>query len=112
MARYTEAVCRQCRREGQKLFLKGDRCYTQKCVIGGTANTFDDIRRLHEQGADYIGCGPFRYTMNRPVHYEGSVHDRAFDDVTDIESRMYAHADEIEDTCNHVTTAIQRYSLL
>ena len=29
MARYTEAVCRQCRREGQKLFLKGDRCYTQ-----------------------------------------------------------------------------------
>ena len=26
MARYTEAVCRQCRREGQKLFLKGDRC--------------------------------------------------------------------------------------
>ena len=34
---------------------------------------------------------------NRPVHYEGSVHDRAFDDVTDIESRMYAHADEIEE---------------
>ena len=31
-------------------------------IIGGTANTFDDIRRLHEQGADYIGCGPFRYT--------------------------------------------------
>ena len=29
MARYTDAVCRQCRREGQKLFLKGDRCYTQ-----------------------------------------------------------------------------------
>ena len=33
MARYTEAVCRQCRREGQKLFLKGDRCYTQKCAM-------------------------------------------------------------------------------
>ena len=33
MARYTEAVCRQCRREGQKLFLKGDRCYTQKCAL-------------------------------------------------------------------------------
>lgn len=33
MARYTEAVCRQCRREGQKLFLKGDRCYTQKCGV-------------------------------------------------------------------------------
>ena len=33
MARYTEAVCRQCRREGQKLFLKSDRCYTEKCAM-------------------------------------------------------------------------------
>ena len=33
MARYTAAVCRLCRREGQKLFLKGDRCYTGKCAI-------------------------------------------------------------------------------
>ena len=33
MARYTESVCRQCRREGQKLFLKGDRCYTAKCAV-------------------------------------------------------------------------------
>ncbi|NLG86354.1 MAG: 30S ribosomal protein S4 [Firmicutes bacterium] len=33
MARYTGAVCRQCRREGIKLFLKGDRCYTGKCAI-------------------------------------------------------------------------------
>ncbi len=33
MARYTEAVCRQCRREGLKLFLKGARCFTDKCAI-------------------------------------------------------------------------------
>ena len=33
MARYTGAVCKQCRREGQKLFLKGDRCYTDKCAL-------------------------------------------------------------------------------
>jgi len=33
MARYTGAVCRLCRREGMKLFLKGDRCYTDKCAI-------------------------------------------------------------------------------
>ena len=33
MARYTEAVCRQCRREGAKLFLKGDRCYSDKCAF-------------------------------------------------------------------------------
>jgi len=31
MARYTDAVCRICRREGLKLFLKGSRCYTRKC---------------------------------------------------------------------------------
>ena len=33
MARYTGAVCRLCRREGQKLFLKGDRCYNGKCSL-------------------------------------------------------------------------------
>ena len=33
MARYTKAVCRLCRREGQKLFLKGDKCYTEKCAV-------------------------------------------------------------------------------
>lgn len=33
MARYCGAVCRLCRREGEKLFLKGDRCYTGKCAI-------------------------------------------------------------------------------
>ncbi len=32
MARYTESVCRKCRTEGMKLFLKGDRCYTDKCA--------------------------------------------------------------------------------
>lgn len=37
MARYTESVCRICRREGQKLFLKGDRCYTDKCAISRRA---------------------------------------------------------------------------
>lgn len=33
MARYREAVCRLCRREGMKLFLKGERCFTEKCAI-------------------------------------------------------------------------------
>ncbi|MBI3080079.1 MAG: 30S ribosomal protein S4, partial [candidate division NC10 bacterium] len=33
MARYTDAVCKLCRREGIKLFLKGDRCHTTKCAI-------------------------------------------------------------------------------
>jgi len=33
VARYTDPVCKLCRREGTKLFLKGDRCFTQKCAI-------------------------------------------------------------------------------
>ena len=33
MARYTDSVCRLCRREGAKLFLKGTRCYTKKCAF-------------------------------------------------------------------------------
>jgi small subunit ribosomal protein S4 len=33
MARYTESVCRLCRREGAKLFLKGSRCYSKKCAF-------------------------------------------------------------------------------
>ena len=33
MARYTDANCRQCRRENQKLFLKGDRCFSDKCAL-------------------------------------------------------------------------------
>ena len=33
MARYTDPVCKLCRREGQKLFLKGERCYTGKCAV-------------------------------------------------------------------------------
>jgi small subunit ribosomal protein S4 len=33
VARYRDALCRLCRREGEKLFLKGDRCYTDKCAV-------------------------------------------------------------------------------
>ena len=34
-------------------------------IIGGTANTLDDIRRLWAAGADYVGCGPFRFTTTK-----------------------------------------------
>ncbi|MEK6727361.1 MAG: 30S ribosomal protein S4 [Candidatus Omnitrophota bacterium] len=37
MARYINAVCRLCRREGEKLFLKGTKCYTEKCAISRRA---------------------------------------------------------------------------
>lgn len=38
MARYTGPSCRQCRREGMKLFLKGDRCYSDKCSFNRRSN--------------------------------------------------------------------------
>ena len=34
-------------------------------IIGGTANTFEDIQMLYKAGADYIGCGPFRFTTTK-----------------------------------------------
>ena len=36
-----------------------------KFIIGGTANTFEDVKAHYEAGADYIGCGPFRYTTTK-----------------------------------------------
>ena len=35
------------------------------CIIGGTANTFDDVKRHYEASANYIGCGPFRFTTTK-----------------------------------------------
>ena len=37
----------------------------EKMIIGGTANTIDDIERLWRDGADYIGCGPYRFTTTK-----------------------------------------------
>lgn len=34
-------------------------------IIGGTANTFEDVKRIFLASADYIGCGPFRYTTTK-----------------------------------------------
>jgi len=36
-------------------------------IIGGTANTIDDVVRLKEQGVDYIGLGPFRFTSTKEI---------------------------------------------
>lgn len=79
----------------------------EQFIIGGTANTFEDIERLCSQGTDYIGCGPFKFTttkeklapvlgtdgyrtimakmkekgINIPVVAIGGI---TFDDITDI----------------------------
>lgn len=76
-------------------------------IIGGTANTIEDVARLHAEGADYIGCGPFRFTSTKKnlaplLGLEGyariteAMHDRGirlpivaiggigFDDIRDL----------------------------
>ncbi|MCE5299738.1 MAG: 30S ribosomal protein S4, partial [Spirochaetia bacterium] len=56
MARYTQALCRLCRREGIKLYLKGDRCMTAKCgfekrpYIPGMHHDTQRGRKLSEYG--------------------------------------------------------------
>lgn len=45
-----------------------DEARNQLCanrIIGGTANTFEDVERLWRQGANYIGCGPYRFTTTK-----------------------------------------------
>lgn len=53
MARYTGPVCRLCRREGTKLFLKGERCYTDKCAIERRAYPPGIHGQGHRKISDY-----------------------------------------------------------
>ncbi len=53
MARYTEAKCRICRREGGKLFLKGDRCYTDKCAYERRPYAPGQHGRIRKKMSDY-----------------------------------------------------------
>ena len=53
MARYTGAVCRICRREGKKLFLKGERCYTGKCAVTRRASVPGQHGKSRKKVSDY-----------------------------------------------------------
>ncbi len=53
MARYTGPVCRLCRREGQKLFLKGERCYSDKCSISVRAYAPGQHGQGRKKTSDY-----------------------------------------------------------
>lgn len=55
MARYSGPVCRLCRREGVKLYLKGDRCYTDKCAIERTATAPGQHGARRGKLSDYGG---------------------------------------------------------
>lgn len=53
MARYTEAVCKHCRREAEKLFLKGERCLTDKCGIERRAYPPGEHGRKRPRDSEY-----------------------------------------------------------
>ncbi len=53
MARYRESVCRLCRREGLKLFLKGDRCYSEKCAFERRGFAPGDHGQIRKKFSDY-----------------------------------------------------------
>jgi small subunit ribosomal protein S4 len=53
MARYKDASCRLCRREGQKLFLKGARCYEEKCAVNRRAGVPGQHGQLKKKMSEY-----------------------------------------------------------
>jgi len=53
LARYKESVCRLCRREGLKLFLKGDRCYSDKCAFERRGYAPGDHGQIRRKYSDY-----------------------------------------------------------
>ena len=53
MARYTGPVCRQCRRAGEKLFLKGERCFTPKCGVEKRRKTPGDRQPRRRRASDW-----------------------------------------------------------
>lgn len=53
MARYTGAVCRLCRREGKKLFLKGDRCYSDMCAVTRRASLPGQHGKSRKKTSEY-----------------------------------------------------------
>ncbi|MHB8346590.1 MAG: 30S ribosomal protein S4 [Acidiferrobacterales bacterium] len=53
MARYTDSKCRQCRREGGKLFLKGEKCFTEKCPVEKRAYAPGQHGQRRGRASDY-----------------------------------------------------------
>jgi small subunit ribosomal protein S4 len=53
MARYTGPVCKICRREGEKLYLKGDRCYSQKCALDRRSYPPGEHGQRRRKASDY-----------------------------------------------------------
>jgi len=92
MARYTEAVCRLCRREGQKLFLKGDRCYTEKCAVSDKRRPY--APGMHGQSRAKVSeYGSQLREKQKAKRYYGLL-EKQFRGYFDIASRMKGQTGE------------------
>ncbi len=74
MARYSSAVCRLCRREGMKLFLKGERCYTEKCAI--EKRNFPPGQHGKRRAAKMVGYGVQLREKQRVKRIYGVLEDQ------------------------------------
>jgi small subunit ribosomal protein S4 len=74
MARYNGAVCRQCRREGMKLFLKGERCYGEKCAI--EKRNFPPGQHGKRRAAKMVGYGVQLREKQRVKRIYGVLEDQ------------------------------------
>ena len=65
MAKYNGPKCRQCRREGMKLFLKGERCHTEKCAI--EKRNFPPGQHGKDRKPKIVGCQRNETAPDHPI---------------------------------------------
>jgi small subunit ribosomal protein S4 len=90
MARYTGSVCRLCRREGQKLFLKGDRCYSEKCAVDKRAYPPGQ----HGQGRPRFSDYGLQLREKQKVKRMYGLLERQFERALEQATRMKGRAGE------------------
>ena len=90
MARYTGAACRLCRREGTKLFLKGDRCFTEKCGVERRAYPPGQHGQGRSRTSDY---GP-QLREKQKVKRMYGLAEKQFRGTMDAAARMRGRAGE------------------
>ncbi len=83
MAKYTGAVCRLCRREGKKLFLKGDRCYSDRCSLLIKKNVPGEHGQLRKKFSSY--CSQLREKQMAKRYY--GVLERQFSRYFELAER-------------------------
>lgn len=90
MARYTDAACRLCRREGEKLFLKGQRCYTAKCSLA--RRSF--VPGEHGQGRKKVSEYGMQLRAKQKTKRFYGVLERQFRNTFDKAARMKGKSGE------------------